>query len=156
MRRSVFFVSLSCALFAMSCTEPGGVSEGYSIEVTDKDGGKHLFEGESVSCKPNTSSPDSDPLKGKYFVGVLNALGDNILNVTLHFPDYTEPPPAGTYTNGDGLDVFFSFDPKGEEEDAMRDFSTASVTVSGEAPALRIEFDPSFPGVTGYMQCGDE
>ena len=129
--RPVYFaallVSMSALLFA-GCGGGGGVSlSSYEVEIEDTEGMDYALEGESVKCKPNTSFPDSDPLKGKFYVGIVHNLGPQNAIITLHFTEFTDTPPAGTYVEGEGLDVSFSFTNNGEDEPAgARDFSGVS------------------------------
>lgn len=75
----------------------------------------------------------------------------------MHFLDYTEPPPAGTYSQSDpGVDVSFSTTFADAEVDVAndeRDLSNASVVVTDSGQGIRVELGDMFPGASGYIQC---
>lgn len=142
-------------LLLVGCDE-GGIEPLYELNAFDRAGNAYFFTG-SARCGPNTSFPDGDPLKGKWFVSAVGESADGgALSLTLHFTDFTDVPDEGTYVHGEGLDASFTHTPPEPEEAQDVDSTGASVTVSGDATARRVDLDGTFPVVDGYLQCPEE
>ncbi len=158
--RSLTLSSMSIAALAlMGCAGTAEDEDGsYDLVVEDRFGTDYAIAGSKPSCKVNTSFPDSDPKRGKYFVG-LTASGnpDVVVSLYVHFLEYTDAPPAGTYANSDPMvDISFSTtfsDDSVAVADNERDLSNTSVTVTDGGDGIRMTLDGGFPGASGYVQC---
>lgn len=158
MRSFLVLTTTSAALITSGCSGSTDDEKGsYDITIQDRTGAEYAHKGSDPSCKINTSFPESDPRRGKFFVGELSNNEESQMSLYVHFLDYTSPPPAGTYLNSDEkVDISFSttfVNKDVDVTDAQRDLSNASVIVTDAGNGIRIELGPGFPGASGFIQC---
>lgn len=132
-------------LLATGCDSAGGDTGSYTLTLLDEP-----FSGTSVDCKVNTSYPQGDPLRGKFFVSA-NNYEDRGFSALVHFVNFEAAPTPGTYTAGDGVAVQASYtDPDDGPLGGVID--SGSLTVEETGSGLRLTF-VSTPGLTGTITC---
>ena len=155
MRPFTVALSLFTALLLMApaCDSAAGDDPGsYDLVLEGEpfSGPDPAWPGSRVSCKINTSYPESDPLRGKYFVNASN-FEDRGFSVLLHFRALESAPPAGSYEVGPEVALQGSYT---DPDDGLVGGTIAQglVTVADEGAGFRMTFAGT-PGLTGSIVC---
>lgn len=134
-------VGLACLL---GCT-PDDPDGSFSLTYQSK-----TWSGAGVSCKINTSYPEGDPERGKFFVSA-NDLEDQGFSMLATFLQHEAAPPAGDYAVGSEVKMQASFDGLSGDQ-VFTQFAEGTAAVDEEAPGFRVTFQGT-PGLSGSVYC---
>lgn len=144
-RTSLLLIPLLGGLLT-ACGDPEPSYGQYDFSAINSEGVEQIFQSESgARCGINTSYPDGNPEKGKFYVSVI---GDNgsVLSLTAHWLDFEEAPPAGSYPVSETVTLTVTLD------DETLDSSAGTIVLSDEGEGLRMDFN-GVANLNGDLLC---